>query len=653
MLELFVRLTLVLAWPAAAWLNRESPWIACTSLASSGCLLALLTHISALSGKRNAGVAGLLASADAAWIAFALASTGHLVQFGFLVLAPVAYAAARFGSLPTAMAPLASSSLALAFAVSHPGKEPAASFYGQMAAVLAIGLLLNHRRIVVTESRPIVEAEVERAIDLGPPPEAYMELRESFRRLKDQYRDLASLRTRESRSLELLRLLTESQCAYPDRIVQAIRQRHDLQGVAIFQPSSPSDRLSLSASEGALPESIESEGLSANLQLASEQVKASIVRGANEAIGAHSQGGSANLPLIHDGRVVGLLALFGETRALREAVDACSEVTGDLASALACDARHQNYKKRALSAETQFELATVLRGASSRNHLAARAVQVLQEICGLENLAIHWICDGEQLLAASHGVKPLLPDMLSLGGGQGTSGWTSHGSPDLWMPSTHEDARVRPHAVVQTRQRSAALLAIRRGEEVVGYITASSSRTGAIGAFEFDTIRMTAHHLSQALVQLEGQTLPGGLAPLAELREALAQNPSSLIVQLVPVQRDRQLQTLGLPAFEQATRAFAQRLSAKLPPGGFIASRSGGEFLVLLPNFSRPQAESWANESAALASLVGVPVGDGSTRIPLAFRARVSSLGQSEAVVSGGAASSEQESSYSPDPAAA
>ncbi|MBI5707412.1 MAG: hypothetical protein HZC36_10540 [Armatimonadetes bacterium] len=628
MVELFVRLLVAVAWPVAVSLGGGTTWIACALLASTGCLLGCVTQIATNTGHRNAGGAGILASLDAVWIAFALASTGHLDQFGFLVLAPIAYAAARFGSLPTAMAPLAASSLALAFAIFHPGKEPAASFYGQMAAVLTIGLLLNHRRIVVTESRPIVEAEVQASIEQGPPPEAFMELRESFRRLRDQYRDLSSLRARESRALDIYKLLIGTKGTFTDRLVRSIRQAHDLRGVAVFQPSSLSDRLTLTASEGTLPALIEDAGLPSNLRLAREQVLRSASDGEEEALLAHASGGSANLPLIFEGKVVGLLALFGEASALREAMDACNEVAVDLASSLAHDARLQNYRKRALSAETQFELASVLRGSITRNHLAARTALALRDICSIENLVITWLDDGERLLVASHGAKTLLPDALTLGEGTGETGWTAHGAPDIWMPSTHEDARVRPHDVVHTRQRSAALVAVRRGEDVIGFVSASSPRSGAVGAFEFDTIRMAALQLGQALLQLEGNSLQGGIAPLSELREALTRSPASMVVQLVPVQRERQAQTLGVPALEQAARAYVQRLSAKLPPGGLIASRAEGEFLVLLPGLDRKQAESWANESAAMASLVGIPVGDGTTRVPLAYRARVSSLGQ-------------------------
>lgn len=635
MVELFVRLLVAVAWPAAAWLGRLAPWPACSLLVATGCLLALLTYQASKTGRRNAGGAGILASLDAVWIAFALAPSGHLDRFGFLVLAPIAYAAARFGSLPTAMAPLAASSLALAFAVYHPGQEPAASFYGQMAAVLTIGLLLNHRRIVVTESRPIVEAEVQAAIEQGPPPEAFMELRESFRRLRDQYRDLSSLRSRESRALDVYRLLTGTQGTFTDRLVRSIRQTHDLRAVAVFQPSPLSDRLTLTASEGTLPEMIEEEGLSSNLRLAREQVLRSAANRDEEALRAHSTGGSANLPLIYEGKVVGLLALFGEASALREAMDACNEVASDLASSLAHDTLLQSYRKRALSAETQFELASVLRGSTTRNHLAARAAQALRDICGIENLAITWLCDGERLVAASYGAKTLLPEALTLGEGAGEHGWAAHGAPDLWMPSTHEDPRVRSQDIVQTRQRSAGLVAVRRGEELVGFVSVSSARSGAVGAFEFDTIRMAALQLGQALTQLEGDPFQGGIAPISELREALIRNPASMVVQLVPVQRERQAQTLGIPALEQAARAFAHRLSAKLPPGGLISARAEGEFLVLLPGLDRRQAESWANESAAMASLVGVPVGGGTTRVPLAFRARVSSIGQGGSDIQG------------------
>src|SRR3970282_1611388 len=69
------------------------------------------------------------------------------------VLAPMAYPAARFGPPPAAMAPLAASSLFASYAWSRPDQEPAPAFYAQLLCVLVVGLLLNHRRIVVTVTR--------------------------------------------------------------------------------------------------------------------------------------------------------------------------------------------------------------------------------------------------------------------------------------------------------------------------------------------------------------------------------------------------------------------------------------------------------------------------------------------------------------------
>lgn len=118
-------------------------------VAALGGAFAVLVALLDRRSLRNPGVSGWVAVIDAAFLAFLAARFGYLTQFGFLVLAPCAYAAARHGSNPAAMAPIASAWILVAANLTT-ASTPSGPLLGQALAVLVVGLLLTQARIVLT-----------------------------------------------------------------------------------------------------------------------------------------------------------------------------------------------------------------------------------------------------------------------------------------------------------------------------------------------------------------------------------------------------------------------------------------------------------------------------------------------------------------------
>jgi hypothetical protein len=57
-----------------------------------------------------------------------------------------------------------------------------------------------------------------------------------------------------------------------------------------------------------------------------------------------------------------------------------------------------------------------------------------------------------------------------------------------------------------------------------------------------------------------------------------------------------------------------------------MTRRNEGDYVVFIPSTDSEFVRRWANDAATLASLVGVRTPDGSTRIPLALRAKVAPM---------------------------
>ncbi|HZH97591.1 MAG TPA: GAF domain-containing protein, partial [Fimbriimonadaceae bacterium] len=473
MLELLAKLGLLsMAGGALVFSDRAAaahvlPVVLCGSLVALGCWLA------DRKGARNEGVAGLFAVADSAVIAVLLTLGGLADHLGFLTLAPIALAAARFGSLPTAMAPIAAAALVSAHGVLL-GGPPRAALYAQALGVLTIGILLNHRRIVVTVTRDVV-GPIQ---PLAPQePDGFLALRENFRKLKDSYRDLE----RKSRRDRLTSALLESRLlggsSFFSRLAQRLKEISGAESVMLYGVAERDGRLVVRSSSGAAPESLTDAALEVVLDSGPLHLMESASRSIAALLNDEERPHFATVPLFHEGNVIGMAVAYHSRKSHLDECRACLEETSSVAAAMIVEEADRSAQRlRLKELETLYALACVSAGAGTANTLAARVARELKSTLEVDHVGIHWVDDGESIAASIEGLKAKFLDALSFAEGSGLQGWLSTGSPELVMLSTAEDARCTPEITLKRRVGSFCLFPIYVSNEVTGYITAATKR---------------------------------------------------------------------------------------------------------------------------------------------------------------------------------
>jgi len=603
----------------------DTVWKASAVAAAHGAILFVLD----VRGRRNPGVAGAAAAVDAALLAVVLGAIGRLEDFGFLVLAPAAYATVRFGIHAAAVAPLAAAAL-LGPGLAAARAEPSPKLLVQALAVLAVGLLLNQRR--VSESAAFFPIPAAPPDEDGEEPSALLELRESYRQLKDQYRNL-EVRARRDR---LVRTLAEAEPAPGQSagvaLAERLRSVADCRSVTLYTLSQDGTRMVVQAVSGAPGGSLAERAVSVDVRDSAAAMKDKLHRALRSAFVDDEPPPMANVLLLERGRVVGMVHATAETEeALERAQIALEDAAPYLARRLSEDRRRAAFERRLRETELLYELSSTMSGSSTPNVAAARLVRELFPVLGVDHLSIHWVEDGEQYTASQAGARLRFLDAMSFAGGPGLAGWLAIGAPELAIFDTGEDARCDATEFLKRRVRSCCVVPIADGERLIGFVCAASHRTGGIQESQVRCLRALALELGRAVSRMvRGRSEPEGLMTPAEFRRAAAQCPEGAFVHLETLRQDALVEAFGRPAIEHALRKLAVRIRSRLPSGGAVCRRDEMDFVVLLPGLSESAATQWANEAATHASIIGLRTPDGSARIPLAVRARVAPLGSEE-----------------------
>ncbi|MBX3119715.1 MAG: GAF domain-containing protein [Fimbriimonadaceae bacterium] len=575
---------------------------------------------------KNAGVAGIFAVADAFCIAHLLGVAGYLDQAGFLVLAPLVYAAAKYGSLPTAMAPLCAGSLLLMDNIFRNAKAPTPMLLVQVIGVMAVGVMANHRRIIVTTTRQLIQEEIQPLA--GIEPEAYMELRESFRKLRDLYRDLEFKSRRDRLSMQLFEAsLGEGENFFRNLSAQ-IQETTGAESANIYTLAQFANHLVVQASAGEVPATLQDASLNVNLK----QAPSSILADAEEALSAISEENRstfANVLLRDSGRVIGMLTLRHSNAAqLDEARVIGSEIEAITVRLIKDEQERQVVRRRVKQAELLYDISITAAGAETANSLGARVLREMAPMFDVDHLGISWLDGEEAILAAQHGKPARVLDIMSFAGGPGLAGWLNTEAPELILFDTGDDARCSSKEALKMRIGSFALIPISFDDKPYGYLTAATHRVGGVDIKEVESLRMIAAEMGQALARLlQLESGATGMATPGEFQRIVAASGNGCMVYLQPLKVEQMIETFGKPMFENALRTYARRLRAKLPIGGAACRRAEGDFVVFLRDVDDKAARSWANEVAAMASFIGITLPDHKTRVPLAMRSKVALIG--------------------------
>lgn len=582
---------------------------------------------------KNSGIAGFIAVADAIVIALLLASINRIDDFGFLTLAPCAYAAARYGSMPTAMAPLAATGLISASMVMQ-GKPPTPLLLIQAGSVLLVGLLMNHRRIIVTVNGNTAHEKVEYEDEKPAETEDVIELRENYRQMMDKVRELELSGRRDRVCCQLYETKLAKDDTYYKRFARKIKELCKVESVSLYTLSQFADTMIVRSSIGDMSPNVQDAALPIDTRMSQAQLHDRVQTALTALIGYEKKSTIANVLLSLHGRVTGMIVLHdGSPIRLAAGREVAENMSGFVASMLYDESKRADQERRLKETELLYEIATICTGADTANNLAARIVREVSTIIDTDHLSVHWI-DGDYSIMASHIGATYQPlDAVSFANGPGVDGWLSIGAPELDMIDITKDARCNNEMSLKMRIGSLCLVPIQYSDKPFGFICATTCRTAGIDVPEIETLRVVAAEMGQALARLRSpKESQEGLMTPREFQQYVQSHGAGCIVALETLRKKQLAESFGRPAVEHAQRQLALRIRSKLPVGGCICRRSQGDYAVFLPGCDEPFARSWSNEIAALASMIGLRTPDGKSRIPLAVRGKAAKIEKTQQI---------------------
>jgi GAF domain-containing protein len=581
-----------------------------------------------LKNFKNPGVAGFIAIADAYTVGLLLANVDQLSNFGFLVLAPCAYAAAKYQSPPNFMAPLAASALLVSHSILHSGQVPPTLLLAQAGAVLALGLLLSQTKVVEVRN-DVEEPADENSIVLER--EDYFEMRENFRKLRDAYRDL-EYKSRRGRTISLLEeAKSGSEEKIFNRLIAKVKEVTGADHAALYTVAQMADQFIVRAATADYPADYENASLRTDFDLAPGQIKHRMEQALLSVKTESVRSKVTNVILIESGRVTGMLTLgHTDPARLADAQAKADEIAPYLAGMIQEELRKETERRRLKETELLYEVATVTSGATNATTLAARVARELFESIEPDHVGIYLIEGNESILLANQGVNVRLLESMTFSTGAGLAGWVTSDAPEIVIFDAREDHRLDPQVALKKRVGSFLLIPLAGPDGVMGYVAAASHNRGGLDKPEIESLRVASVELAHALLRLEGGVgEPEGVMTPNEFSKRVAKAKGSLVY-LEPLRREQIAESFGKSALAQALRRFVGKLKRDLPKGGCICRRDEGDYVVFLPATSLAKATSWANEATATAAMVAIKTADGSSKIPLSLRSKVAALDRQE-----------------------
>lgn len=623
MVELAIRLVLAALAPLVAYTIGADVelW---GKIAGVSAALSIFAFILDRRNLRTPQAATLMAAVDAALVGYLLASAGVANSLAFLVLAPCVYAIRRLHASEAVLAPLAAASMFAGNAIASKTPFPEPMLVGQALGVIAILLLMPP----LTPSTDIVPAEPNKAdLDIT---DDYIQLRENYRKLRDSFQEMER-RTRKDRVAgQLAELCSLQGERLHQKLVKKLSELIGADDIALYTLAQFDDSMVVRATTSNFPKTMADEAIVIDPRVGAYDLLSDINRSV-KALRTDDGTNVANVLLLNAGRTVGMMCISCADReqlecARREA----TEASGVIAAMLSDDHSRDAQSRRLRQAELLYELSTVTSGATTPTSLADRALRELREIMPLDHLSMVQFDEGEPMLLGFHGATMKLIDVMSFAGGPGLDGWLNTGAPELVLFDARADARCPSEEALKRRIGSYYLAPLGSGTEPVGYLCAASHRVGGIDVAEVESLRIVASELGRALeALLSDESAAGGVMSPVEFQKHIATTPGSLVV-LEVLRREALIESFGSPALSFAVRKLLTRIRARLPHGGAVCLRAQGDYVAYLPRFEPEQATSWANEVSATASMIGILGKDGTSRIPLALRAKVAGLNPQE-----------------------
>lgn len=561
-----------------------------------------------------------IASGDCLAVASVAAAANSLISAGVLVLIPC-FAAARTHKISLqVLTPLAAASILTAANVIGPQTLSIWTFL-QAGAVVAVGLLSQARNANSTELAKVNSLPVSHPISSE-------EVRESYRKLRDEFRSLE----RQSRHDRIVASIAEATTGFSgggmmDRLAKRLKQVAGVDSTTLFSANAIGTTLHAEATSGDNWLQFESMSIDVDDALSDavrkDRIHLSLQAVANEEHRSHR----APIFLKHGANLVGMLLLQDDDpKQLEEGERRMADAAPYIAAAIAEKHEKEIAARRLRESELLYMVAATARGAESKSSLAARVVRELQDMVDLDFAAVSLLEGGEEVpIVNQRGLRDFVESM-SFAYGSGLAGWSKTGGHEVWIPDTSNDDRIARDIAVRSRIAGVAILPIRVEKTPSGVLIAASRRAGFMDESMIECLRIVCAEFAHALDALgRSPELPEGLATPSEFHAVLPNRPSGTILYIEPVRMDRLVDTFGHPATNHAIRQFAQRLRTFLPAGTLLCRRPEGDFVAHILG-DADEALRWANEIAAQAAMIGIRTPDGKTRMPFAVRARIAEL---------------------------
>ncbi len=626
MVELVVRLCLIAVATGAGFLL---PGADSNLSLRVGLVLAAATgfgYLLRLRGLRTHQVSLVLTALEIAGIAAWLASAGEITHYGFIVLAPILWAVTREDVEASAIAPISGALLIAANMLAGHLAMFDPALIAQSGIVVGIGMMLAFLpkplpQIATTK----FELPDRMTAPLTVAGDDYLQIRESYRALRERFRELEIRSDRDRLVVRLFELRgLPPRSAFP-RLAEVLAEVTGADAAAIFGVAQSTDALVIRGSTTDFPDELAEKALVIDPSMGHRDVRLRL-DAATRAVPSAEVRDFANVLLIDEDRVVGLICVASSDA---ESLRLCREKAEGAAAYVALFLREELERdlnlQRLRHSEMLYSIATLGAGATTPEALAQRVIKELSEIIPVDGLAIHGLASEADVLAAE-GANLALIDSLNFDLGTGLRGWIKTGAPEVVMFDARNDERCPSDTPLRRRIGSYCQIALHGKKGPVGFLSAATHQIGGIDEFQVETLRVVAAELSRALALLDiSEQREEGLIPADDFRRLVAERAGCLIV-LEVLHREQIGLVYGRPAVETATRKLQTRLRAQLPRGGVLCPRPQGDYLVFLEGVAEPFAVSWANDAAATASMIGMPRLDGTGSGPLALRAKVAQI---------------------------
>ncbi len=625
MRELLVRLCLLSVGFGASFAESGSDVATNAGIAGVLAALAVFSYLLERREMRDGHAATVFAGLDGAGIALWLAANGELSRYGVAVLAPLIWAAAKDGLKASTLAPIASASIIAANVLA--GRLPmlSTSLLAPAALVLGLGFLLD----VVPAAGPRLVERPAPEPPLSLTGDDYIELRESYRVLRQRFRDLERRGEHDRLIAKLFEMRQRPAAELYPALAEMIADTTGADGVAILSVAQTGEAMVVRGATTDFPNELSERAFSFDPSLAPRDLRLRL-DGAVRAVPAAERRDFANVLLLHGERVLGMICL-GQADA--ESLQICRDKMDPLApyvsTLLAEEIEREEAGHRLAHAEMLFDLAVISGGdpASAAERMATR----LSAAVDADGLAISSLSKGDGQVVAAQGANLELIDALKFSGGTGAEGWAKAGYPEVLILDARDDAACPSEIAIRRRIGSFCLVPIRSGETVTGFLSAATHRAGGIDVAQAETLRLGAQQVASVLASLVSEDKGSkGVLSEGEFKRFLSAASGSLVV-LEVLHRDQLALTAGKTALDAAIRRLQVRLRKQLSEEAAMCRRSNGDFLAFLTGTSEAEAQAWANDAATLAALIGVPRIDGAGSTPLAIRAKVAQIAATEA----------------------